>query len=294
MKKYSADLGLLLVGFIWGTGFIASKIGLDDGLSPYYMMFLRAVFASILLTVIFFGEIKNIRKREVIAGILLGTFLYLGFAFQTVGLSYTTASKNAFLTAINVVIVPYLYWMFYKKRPDIFSILAALLCLSGIGLLSLTGGDMGLNKGDILTAICAVFFACHITFTGILSKKVDAVRLNLLQMYTMTALALLTCLFNKNLVINLTMTQFLATLYLGIFSTGICFLLQTTCQQYTTPSRASILLCTESLFAPILSVLILHEVLTFKAIIGAGLILLSVLVSETKLGFGRNKKEVTA
>ena len=294
MKKYSADLGLLLVGFIWGTGFIASKIGLDDGLSPYYMMFLRAVFASILLTVIFFGEIKNIRKREVIAGILLGKFLYLGFAFQTVGLSYTTASKNAFLTAINVVIVPYLYWMFYKKRPDIFSILAALLCLSGIGLLSLTGGDMGLNKGDILTAICAVFFACHITFTGILSKKVDAVRLNLLQMYTMTALALLTCLFNKNLVINLTMTQFLATLYLGIFSTGICFLLQTTCQQYTTPSRASILLCTESLFAPILSVLILHEVLTFKAIIGAGLILLSVLVSETKLGFGRNKKEVTA
>ena len=294
MKKYSADLGLLLVGFIWGTGFIASKIGLDDGLSPYYMMFLRAVFASILLTVIFFGEIKNIRKREVIAGILLGTFLYLGFAFQTVGLSYTTASKNAFLTAINVVIVPYLYWMFYKKRPDIFSILAALLCLSGIGLLSLTGGAMGLNKGDILTAICAVFFACHITFTGILSKKVDAVRLNLLQMYTMTALALLTCLFNKNLVINLTMTQFLATLYLGIFSTGICFLLQTTCQQYTTPSRASILLCTESLFAPILSVLILHEVLTFKAIIGAGLILLSVLVSETKLGFGRNKKEVTA
>lgn len=294
MKKYSADLGLLLVGFIWGTGFIASKIGLDDGLSPYYMMFLRAVFASILLTVIFFGEIKNIRKREVIAGILLGTFLYLGFAFQTVGLSYTTASKNAFLTAINVVIVPYLYWLFYKKRPDIFSILAALLCLSGIGLLSLTGGDMGLNKGDILTAICAVFFACHITFTGILSKKVDAVRLNLLQMYTMTALALLTCLFNKNLVINLTMTQFLATLYLGIFSTGICFLLQTTCQQYTTPSRASILLCTESLFAPILSVLILHEVLTFKAIIGAGLILLSVLVSETKLGFGRNKKEVTA
>ena len=294
MKKYSADLGLLLVGFIWGTGFIASKIGLDDGLSPYYMMFLRAVFASILLTVIFFGEIKNIRKREVIAGILLGTFLYLGFAFQTVGLSYTTASKNAFLTAINVFIVPYLYWMFYKKKPDKFAILSAILCLSGIGLLSLTGGDMGVNKGDILTAICAVFFGCHITFTGILSKKVDAVRLNLLQMYTMTALALLTCLFNKNLVINLTMTQFLATLYLGIFSTGICFLLQTTCQQYTTPSRASILLCTESLFAPILSVLILHEVLTFKAIIGAGLILLSVLVSETKLGFGRNKKEVTA
>lgn len=292
MKKYSADLGLLLVGFIWGTGFIASKIGLDDGLSPYYMMFLRALFASILLTLIFFGEIKNIRKREVIAGILLGTFLYLGFAFQTVGLSYTTASKNAFLTAINVVIVPYLYWMFYKKRPDIFAVLAALLCLLGIGLLSLTGGDIGLNKGDILTAVCAVFFACHITFTGILSKKVDAVRLNLLQMYTMTVLALLTCLFNKNLVLNLTITQLLATLYLGIFSTGICFLLQTMCQQYTTPSRASILLCTESLFGAVLSFLILHEVLTGKAIIGAGLILLSVIISETKLGFASKNKGV--
>ena len=53
MKKYSADLGLLLVGFIWGTGFIATKIGLDGGITPYYMMFLRAAFASIFISVIF-------------------------------------------------------------------------------------------------------------------------------------------------------------------------------------------------------------------------------------------------
>ena len=288
MKKYQADFGLLLVGFIWGTGFIASKIGLDGGLSPYYMMFLRAMFASVFLTIIFFREIINIRKREIIAGVLLGTFLYLGFTFQTVGLAYTTVSKNAFLTAINVVIVPYLYWMFYKKKPDKFAILSAILCLSGIGLLSLTGGDMGVNKGDILTAICAVFFGCHITFTGILSKKLDAVRLNLLQIYTMAAFALITCLFNNSLVFHLTQTQFLSALYLGIFSTGICFLLQTTCQQYTTPARASILLCTESLFGAVLSFLIFHEILTTKAIIGAGLILFSVIVSETKLGFGKN------
>lgn len=285
MKKYKADLGLLLVGFIWGTGFIASKIGLDGGLSPYYMMFLRALFASIFLTVIFFRDIKNITKRELISGALLGTFLYVAFAFQTVGLVYTTASKNAFLTAINVVLVPYLYWMFYKKKPDIFALFSALLCISGIGLLSLIGTDFYLNKGDILTIMCAVFFACHITFTGILSKKVDAVRLNITQMYVMTILAFITCIFNQSITLDITQPQFLSVLYLGIFSTGICFLLQTTCQQYTTPSRASILLCTESLFAPVLSFLILHEVLTLRAIVGAGLILFSVIVSETRLGF---------
>ncbi|MBP7979526.1 MAG: EamA family transporter [Sebaldella sp.] len=293
MKKYSADLGLLLVGFIWGTGFIATKIGLDGGITPYYMMFLRAAFASIFISVIFFRELRNVTRREVLAGVLLGVFLYLGFSFQTVGLVYTTASKNAFLTAINVVLVPYLYWMFYKKRPDIFAVLSAVLCLCGIGLLSLTGTDFSLNKGDILTMICAVFFACHITFTGILSKKVDAIRLNLVQMYTMTVFSFITCVFNGSITLNVTQTQFLAVLYLGIFSTGICFLLQTTCQQYTTPARASILLCTESLFAPVLSFLILHEVLTPKAIAGAALILISVIVSETKLGFGAKKEQST-
>lgn len=288
MKKYKADLGLLLVGFIWGTGFIASKIGIDGGLSPYYMIFLRAFFASIFLTIIFFRDIKNITKREMISGALLGTFLYVGFAFQTVGLVYTTASKNAFLTAVNVVLVPYLYWMFYKKKPDIFALFSALLCISGIGLLSLTGTDFFLNKGDILTIICAVFFACHITFTGILSKKVDTVRLNITQMYVMTILSFITCVFNKNITLDITQPQFLSVLYLGIFSTGICFLLQTTCQKYTTPARASILLCTESLFAPVMSFLILHEELTLRAIMGAGLILFSVIVSETRLGFGKS------
>ena len=96
-----------------------------------------------------------------------------------------------------------------------------------------------------------------------------------------------------SITLNVTQTQFLAVLYLGIFSTGICFLLQTTCQQYTTPARASILLCTESLFAPVLSFLILHEVLTPKAIAGAALILISVIVSETKLGFGAKKEQST-
>ena len=138
--------------------------------------------------------------------------------------------------------------------------------------------------------VCAVFFAFHITFTGILSKKADAIRLNMVQMYTMFVFSLITTLLNGSITFDLNTPQFLSALYLGILCTGICFLLQTTCQQFTTPTRASILLCTESLFAPVMSFLILHEVLTQKAIIGAALILVSVFISETKFNFKKSKE----
>ena len=155
-RKYKGELGLALTSFIWGSGFIGVSISLSGGLTPLQILTIRFFIGAILLGVIFFKEIKNnITKEAVIAGSMIGVFLFIAFVFQTIGISYTTASKNAFLTAINVVIVPFIGFILYKRPLDKYGIISSIIAILGIGILSLDV-DFTINFGDFLTIICAL------------------------------------------------------------------------------------------------------------------------------------------
>ena len=150
-RKYKGELGLGLTAFIWGSGFIGVSISLSGGLTPLQILTIRFFIGAILLGVIFFKEIKNnITKESVIAGSMIGVFLFIAFVFQTIGISYTTASKNAFLTAINVVIVPFIGFILYKRPLDKYGIISSIIAILGIGILSLDV-DFTINFGDFLT-----------------------------------------------------------------------------------------------------------------------------------------------
>ena len=114
-------------------------------------MMIRFVGASILPVIISFPKLKQLSKIERKHGIIAGVFLFLAFAFQTFGLQYSTPSKNAFLTATNVVFVPYLLWLLWKRKPNRKEIIASLACLLGIALLTLKKEAMMLTVGDILS-----------------------------------------------------------------------------------------------------------------------------------------------
>lgn len=106
---------------------------------------------------------------------LIGTFLFLAFYVQTVALQYTTPSNNAFITAANVVIVPFLWWAISKKKPGAKFIVSSFLCLLGIGILSINFSEgFAFKIGDLMTLGCAFLFACQIVTTGILALKMDA------------------------------------------------------------------------------------------------------------------------
>lgn len=117
MKKYMAIFGLILVTVIWGGGFVASDMALES-LTPFQIMTFRFFLGTVILGGISLPGMKDIKKEEIRAGFFMGCALFAGFALQIVGLQYTTPSKNAFLTATNVVMVPFIAFLVYKKPSN--------------------------------------------------------------------------------------------------------------------------------------------------------------------------------
>ena len=288
VKRYIAESGLLLIGILWGMGFVTVKIGLNAGMNTFYLMWLRFLGSFVLLSILFRKKIKKVSKDDLKAGVILGIIQYFGYVFQTYGAAHTTVGKNAFFTAINVIIVPYIFWMLNKKRPDIFSFSASIICMIGVGIMSLDGNlsFTHLNKGDVMTIISAFFFALQVAYTGYFGRKVHPMNLVLLQMLVGGLLFAGTQFATSGLreVIPLHGETLMAIIYAVVFSTAIPMLLQIYCQRLTTATRASILMSTESMFAPIFAFLVLGEMMTLRVALGAVFILFSVVVSETKLG----------
>ena len=288
VKRYIAESGLLLIGILWGMGFVTVKIGLNAGMNTFYLMWLRFLGSFVLLSILFRKKIKKVSKDDLKAGVILGIIQYFGYVFQTYGAANTTVGKNAFFTAINVIIVPYIFWILNKKRPDIFSFSASIICPIGVGIMSLDGNlsFTHLNKGDVMTIISAFFFALQVAYTGYFGRKVHPMNLVLLQMLVGGLLFAGTQFATSGLreVIPLHGETLMAIIYAVVFSTAIPMLLQIYCQRLTTATRASILMSTESMFAPIFAFFVLGEIMTLRVALGAVFILFSVVVSETKLG----------
>ena len=288
VKRYIAESGLLLIGILWGMGFVTVKIGLNAGMNTFYLMWLRFLGSFVLLSILFRKKIKTVSKDDLKAGVILGIIQYFGYVFQTYGAAHTTVGKNAFFTAINVIIVPYIFWILNKKRPDIFSFSASIICMIGVGIMSLDSNlnFTHLNKGDVMTIISAFFFALQVAYTGYFGRKVHPMNLVLLQMLVGGLLFAGTQFATSGLreVIPLHGETLMAIIYAVVFSTAIPMLLQIYCQRLTTATRASILMSTESMFAPIFAFFVLGEIMTLRVALGAVFILFSVVVSETKLG----------
>lgn len=283
MKKWLAIGALILVTVIWGGGFVASDIALES-MKPFQIMMVRFLLASVLMGVISRGQQKSEEKLKdragaIKAGILMGVTLFMGFAFQIIGLQYTTPSKNAFLTALNVVIVPFIAFVILKKKIGVKGIIGAVMSVFGVALLSLNG-NFTVSLGDGLTLFCAVGFAFQIFFTSEFVKKYPASVLNTVQMFTAFVLSAISLMIFWENDFQVTTQGWLSALYLGVVSTTICYLLQTACQKYIDETKAAIILSMESVFGTIFSILILHEVVTVRMVIGCAVILAAVIISN--------------
>lgn len=291
-RKKFAVLGraaLILTTLIWGTSFVVLKNTLISVPTLYVIAF-RFSGAAILLAIVFFKELKKIDKRYVINGIVLGTLLFGGYVVQTYGLYYSTASKNAFLTAAYCVLVPFVVWFVSKKRPDKYNFISTVICIVGVGLVSLKN-DRTIELGDILTLCCSFFYAVHIVLTSKYIKGRSVAVLTMIQFATAGILGWISALATTPFPTSISSGNILSIVYLCIMCTAVCFMFQTFGQKHTPPSTAAIILTLESVFGAGFSVLINHEVLTLKLYIGFVLIFASVLICETKLNFLKRKKK---
>ena len=281
MKKMYANMMLVVVTVVWGGGFIATNGALDN-LSPFYIMMIRFMGAAVFPIAVSWKKLRQLDRTTVLHGMLTGVFLFLAFAFQTFGLKYSTPSKNAFLTATNVVFVPYLLWIFLRRRPSRKEIIASLLCVAGIALLTLKPDALMLTLGDLLSLVCAIFFALHIIALERYSAHVDAICMTGLQMITAGVISTICALCFETAPASFPMEAMGNVLYLIFVSTLLAYLLQTFAQKFTTANSASLILSMEALFASIFSFLLLHEVMSLPMILGACLIFSSIIYIEYK------------
>lgn len=291
LAKFATPL-IILATIIWGSSFVVMKNSVDV-LPTFWLLAIRFSASAIVLAIVFFPRWKVCDKQYVIGGTVMGFCLFVAYAFQTFGLERTTPGKNAFFTAVYCVIVPFLYWIIAKRRPDKFNVLAAFLCIGGIALVSITGSNASaFNFGDVLTLIGGFFFACHIVAVAKYSEGRDIFILTTLQFASFAVFSWIGVLvtrtpvspevFDSNMILGLA--------YLVIFSSCGALLFQNIGQKYTAPPTAAVLLSLEAPFGVLFSILLTDERPTALMFLGFALIFLAVICSETKFSFLRKKR----
>jgi drug/metabolite transporter (DMT)-like permease len=281
---FKYELLLLLVAMIWGSAFVAQQIGMEKGLGPMAFNGLRFALGCLSLIPVIIWRKKNLtvsdREAELPYKTCLsaGLFLFAGSALQQIGLQYTSSANSGFITGFYILFVPVLGMFFGHKVPK--SLWAAILvCLVGFYLLSVTGNFV-VSKGDWLTLICAVLWACQILVIDHAAGKGDPVQIACLQFAVCAVLSALCSLLFEHCSLSQIKAASGAIAYAGFMSVGIAYTLQVICQKRCPPAPASIIMSLEAVFAALAGYLVLNQTLTGRALIGCFLILLGVLMVQ--------------
>ena len=212
--KVLASASLLFVTIIWGSAFVVMKNSMD-AITPTYLLAYRFTIAALGMAALFWKQIRGMSMLEFKCGALAGLFLFISYYFQTYGLKYTTASKNAFITTLYVVIVPFLAWAVNHVRPKANNLIAAGFAVVGLALLSLKG-DLSVNFGDFLTLVCGICFAVHMIFLDRFTAYCTPIRLTVMQMGTAAACSWVLGLLTEGAFHPEVFTQFVEG-YKGVF-----------------------------------------------------------------------------
>jgi drug/metabolite transporter (DMT)-like permease len=293
MKKYIGESALISITIFWGGTFAIIKLALND-ISPMLFIGIRFSFAALLL-IPFIGKSLFTSSRDLIkAGLFLGLLYFIGFATQTAGLYFTTATKSGFITGTFVIFIPLLQLILERRAPSIVNIIGIFLVVIGLILLSSKGltlvdiiSELGtnFNIGDFLTLICALFYALYVVYIDIITKKYDYKALLMLQvLFTGIAGFVFTFMFNmtgvESIRLDFNKTVLFVILYTAVFSSIIATAIQTKYQKTVTPTKAGIIFSLEPIFAALFAFLIIKESISSFAIIGCIFIFTGVLVSE--------------
>lgn len=274
---------LLGTTLVWGSSFVILKSALDS-VPTLWLLALRFTLAAVIMVLCSLRRLPSLGREGLKYGIAMGAALYCAYTLQTYGLMYTTPGKNAFLTATYCVLVPFLWWAFYKKRPDRCNVIAAVVCIVGMALVSLDGG-LSLGLGDGLTMCCGIFYALHIIVSSRALEKYDVMPLTAVQLSVTALLCWISAPIASPFPQSVPTSAWLGILYLGVMCTAVCYFLQALGQKYTSPQQASIILTLESAFGTLFSVIFYHEELSVRTVTGFALIFIAVLISEAKPAF---------
>lgn len=286
-RSFLGSLILLATAIIWGSSFFIVKNAVDN-IAPNYLIAIRFSGAAVIIGLLCLKKLRHLTREGLIGGIFIGLALYGAYVAQTYGIEDTTPGKNAFLTAVYCVLVPFIFWAFTKKRPGGAQLIAAVICLAGIGLISLDG-TLSISKGDALSLLSGVLFAVQIALISLYTEKIDPVVLTFLQFAVAAACAWPTALLLESPPQLGSISIIGALLYLTLIVSALGMLLQNIGQAMTPAATAAILMSLESVFGVFFSVLFWGETVSVRAGIGFALVFTAVVLSETQPSIRRQK-----
>jgi len=273
VNKLRYVAGLAFVSMIWGATFPLVKESLKY-ITPMGFISLRFFIASSILLAFYFRNIS--KNRQVVkASLLLGFFLFLGYAFQTVGLRYTTSSNAGFITGLYVVFTPIFSYFLVGERITKRIGFALVVSVTGLYFLS---GATGFNFGDALELLCAIAYGIHVALIGKFTRDFDSPTLTILQLFFVF---LFSSFFwgADGFYMEYSPVMIFGVIFTGIFASAMGILIQVRAQRYISPSRAAIIFTTEPVFAGIFSYIFLGEGMSLTGLVGAILILSAMLLS---------------
>jgi drug/metabolite transporter (DMT)-like permease len=288
-KSLRADLSLLLVTIFWGAGFPATKIALQT-MTPYYHIGIRFAVASLLLSIIFYKKLRNLNMDLIKPALILSSLLFATYAFQTVGIQYTTASKSSFFSGLAVLLVPVFSVFYLKAKLEFKTVISVITATLGLFLLSNTGADTNFNIGDFLTILCSICYAWQLLLTGTYVKKHDTTLLAIVQLFFVSLYGMTFAIISEPLPKDISMVSFWSLMFSAVFCTAFAFWVQTTAQKFTSSLHVALIFTMEPVFGALTSFLILGEVLGIRGIIGGILIVSAMLISELQW----TKKQTTS
>ena len=278
-KSTSARIALFVTAVLWGSTFTIGKLA-TEAFSASFIIAFRFLVASLALLVAAYPLRKLIDKGYLLSGFWMGLSLFASYVLQVGGLTLDTSpGKSAFLCTTYSVLVPFLYWFVTKERPRAHHLLCVFLCLGGVGIVSLTGG-WGMSAGDILTVASGIPCAINIVTSAIVSKNRNVLLLTTIELWVVTICAWIFVAISGGFPAAFPADAVGGIVYLGLIATALCLFLQSYGLKYAEPAIGGMLLSLESVFGVIFSVIIYHETITPRMLIGFAVIFAAILLSQ--------------
>ncbi len=291
-----SDALLLTTAIIWGFAFVAQRAGMDY-VGPFTFNGIRFAIGSLsLLPLVLMSREQRTATNKILpnpglktilfGGAALGLALFSGASLQQIGLVYTTAGKAGFITGLYVIMVPVL-GLFWKQQPKIGTWIGVILAAIGLYFLSVTE-QFTIEMGDLLVLIGAIFWAAHVLIVGWLSPRINPIKLAFSQYVACSILSLITASVVELITLSSIFEAAIPILYAGLLSVGIAYTLQVIAQRDAHPAHAAILLSLEAVFAAVGGWLILGEIISPRGLVGCGLMLAGMLLSQLWGLVGKN------
>lgn len=280
MKKATiAKIVLFLTAVLWGSTFTIGKIA-AEAFSPAFIIALRFSVAGVALLIVALPKLKQLDKKYLFFGFWMGASLFASYMLQVCGLALDTSpGKSAFLSTSYSVMVPFIYWFATKEVPKIHHLLCVFLCLAGVGILSLSGG-WKMSAGDLMTVASGVPAAVNIVISAIVCRNRNVLLLTTVELCVVALLAWIFVFAGNDFPTAFPMNAVGGIIYLGLLATALCLYMQSYGLKYAEPAIGGMLLSLESVFGVVFSVIIYHEVISLRMIIGFIVIFAAILLSQ--------------